>query len=135
MSKSYPETIPAEYAEYADDYANGWNHGHGIACHTVPQIGDKIDLCVDWVGLGPYVNAENMREYHELLCFAAEENSRQFTPFEYTAHDLNTNEGEDAEWIAEARWEAFEAGTTDAIRADIASYTSEDYGIETEGAA
>ena len=32
----------------------------------------------------------------------------------------------------EVLWEAFEAGTSDAISDDLANYTDEDYGIESE---
>lgn len=129
---NYPQTIPAEYAEYEEEYRQGWNHGHGLACHNVPRIGDRIDRSVDYVGCGATVTAENIREYHELLCFATEENSRCYSPFEFTAHDLNSADDlddDEAEWIPGERWEAFDAGTADSIRADLAEYTDEDYGI------
>jgi hypothetical protein len=88
---NYPEQIPAAYA--ADSsldraYRLGWNHGHGIACHNVPSIGDSIDCSVDWIGLGKVVTADNIAEYHELLCYAAESNSRDYSPFEFTAHEF-----------------------------------------------
>lgn len=173
-SQSYPETVPASYAVHPDTdraYRMGWNHGHGIACHNVPTLGDRIDRSVDYVGCGREVTAENIREYHELLCFAAESNSRQYSPFEFTAHEFNraddaeltvheiTGEGEfqvlndegdclesgfttreaAQAWIdalpdSEALWEAFDAGIGDAIRADLATYTDDDYGIESEDA-
>jgi len=126
MTRNLPETIPAEHAKHESDYRNGWIHGHGLACHNVPRIGDSIDPCVDWVGIGRTVDAENIREYHELLCFAAEENSRCYTPFELIAHDLN----DDDEFESAERWESFEAGIADAIAADLAEYTDDDYGIE-----
>jgi hypothetical protein len=117
---NYPETIPTAYS--ADSaleraYRMGWNHGHGIACHNVPEIGDTISRCVDYVSLGKTVTAENIAEYHELLCFAAETNSRDFSPFEFIAHEFN--ESEDSESL----WEAFESGIADSIRADLKSYS------------
>jgi hypothetical protein len=139
VARNTPTTIPAayswhEYLEYA--YRKGWNHGHGCASANVPSIGDKINPCIDWVGLGDEVDAENIREYHELLSFAGADNSRQYSPFEFTAHELNEHPSEPLEdddtATSEAMWEAFEEGTTDAIRADLSEYTDEDYGIATD---
>lgn len=117
---NYPEQIPAAYS--ADSaleraYRLGWNHGHGIACHNVPSIGDSICRFVDYVGLGKTVTAENIAEYHELLCVAAESNSRDFTPFEFVAHEFN--ESDDSESL----WEAFESGVADSIRFDLKGYS------------
>lgn len=117
---NYPEQIPAAYS--ADSaleraYRLGWNHGHGIACHHVPSIGDSIDRSVDYVGLGKTVTAENIAEYHELLCFAAESNSREYSPFEFVAHEFN--ESDDANEL----WEAFESGVADSIRFDLKGYS------------
>jgi hypothetical protein len=119
MAKNHPETIPAQYD--ADAYARGWNHGHGLACHNVPDLGATI-----WCdALGRVtVDAENVREVHEALCYEAESNSRDYSPFEFTAHGFN--ESEDSEHL----WESFEAGTAAAIEADLADYSDADYGIE-----
>lgn len=116
---NYPQSIPAAYQ--SDDleraYRMGWNHGHGIACHNVPSIGDSIDRSVDWVGLGKTVTSENIAEYHEALCFAAESNSREYSPFEFIAHEFN--ESDDPESL----WEAFESGVSDSIREDLKGYS------------
>ena len=109
-----------------DAYKRGWNHGHGVACCNVPSIGGWISKNVDYVGLGDRVTAENVREYHELLCHAADGHSRQYSPFEFTAHEFNESE------YADDLWEAFEAGTGASISHDLSSYTDEDYGIESE---
>lgn len=141
-----------------DAYADGWNAGHGIACHNVPQLGAR--LRTDSLGL-VVVRADNVREVHESLCFEAESNCRSYSPFEFTAHRLNhlgdggffvMEDGEEprgpfdtqAEAEAEAdgddvaelpssdeAWEAYDAGVCDAIRADLTTYTDEHYGIET----
>jgi len=117
---NYPESIPAAYATDSNlerAYRLGWNHGHGIACHNVPSIGDKICPSIDWVGLGKTVTPENIAEYHEALCFAAESASREYSPFEFTAHEFN--ESDDSESL----WEAFEAGIADSIREDLKGYS------------
>jgi len=117
---NYPEQIPAAYS--ADSaleraYRLGWNHGHGIACHNTPSIGDTIDRSIDWTGLGKTVTADNIAEYHECLCYAAEINSREYSPFEFIAHEFN--ESDDANEL----WGAFESGVADSIRFDLKSYS------------
>lgn len=141
MAKNYPETIPHAYTreDLADACRRGWNHGHGIACHNVPNLGDKIFS----ENLGRVtVDEENIREVHADNCYSAESNSRQYSPFEFTAHKFNSaEEGEDGQWdadkegLSEELWEAFECGTNDAIAADLAEYTDSDYGIESEANA
>ena len=166
MSKSYPDSVPHPHNAHPDierAYRMGWNHGHGIACHNVPRLGDK--LFVDSLGRVT-VDADNIREVHESLCWSAEENSRSYSPFEFTAHEFNSKgeggfricyahddmsdevyptreEAEEAAKIegwegtdiveaqdSESLWEAFEAGATDSIFADLAEYVDSDYGIE-----
>lgn len=126
--------IPDTYAAnetLSSAYRNGWNHGHGIACHNVPEIGAK--LFVEDMGRVT-VDANNIREVHQSFCFSAESNSRQYSPFEFLAHDLNslddeTDEEKENEISSEEAWEAFEAGVSDSIFADLATYSDEDYGI------
>lgn len=130
MAKSYPNVIPPHFQveELADAYRRGWNHGHGIACHNVPTLGEKL-----WTeGLGRVtVDADNIREVHADNCYAAESNSRSYSPFEFTAHEFNEyGEGDDDSLSSEELWEAFEEGTTDAINADLSEYTDDDYGIK-----
>lgn len=134
MSAYNPSTIPHPWDKdeiLAKAYKTGWNHGHGIACHNVPKLGDKIDPTVDYVGLDKIVTKDNIREYHELLCYAAEQNSRSYTPFEFVAHEFNSY-GNDGDVVSEELWEAFDQGLTDSIHADLQEYTDEDYGIEDE---
>jgi len=106
-------------------YEAGYCHAHGIACHNVPQIGKRISRSVDYVGLGPIVTAENIREYHQILCYAAESNSRCYSPWEHTAAWINSlgDEAEDA-------WTAYDNGVAAAIADDLAAYTDADYGID-----
>jgi hypothetical protein len=122
--------IPHQYASnkiLSAAYARGWNHGHGIACHNVPEMGKYMR--VDSLGRA-LITPENIREYHEAFCFEAESNSRDFSPFEFIAHEFNSlGDDEDCEISSDEVWEAFEAGVGDSIRHDLSSYTDEDYGI------
>jgi hypothetical protein len=123
MSKNFPDTIPEAYQtdKLEDAYRRGWNHGHGIACHNVPTIGEKLFS----ESLGRVVvDAENIREVHQDNCFAAADNSKCYSPFEFTAYEFNSDEDD-----SESLWEAFEAGTADSIFADLAEYTDNDYGL------
>jgi len=124
--------IPDAYrdnGELADAYTRGWNHGHGIACHNVPTIGRQ--LFIESLGR-VMVDVENIRQVHESLCFEAEQHSRQYSPFEFTAHEFNQHGQGDEETVSsDELWEAFDAGIADAIHADLANYTDEDYGITT----
>lgn len=135
MSKNVPDTIPAEFTapHLADAYRRGWNHGRGVACHNVPKLGSKLHL--DDLGRVT-VDRDNIREVHSALCYEAEANSRSYSPFEFTAHEFNSADHTDGafdpdkEGTAEALWEAFDGGWTDALNADLAEYTDADYGIE-----
>lgn len=136
MSTSYPKAIPPAYSheQLADAYRRGWNHGHGLACHNVPKLGSH--LLLDSEGRVT-VDTDNIREVHASLCFEAEANSRCYSPFEFTAHEFNSapldHAADDSvDVTSEQLWAAFEEGTTDAIAADLAEYTDEDYGINDE---
>ena len=126
--------IPDQYQTreiLSSAYSRGWNHGHGFACHNVPEMGAKIFSD----GLGRVtVTPENIREVHESECYAAESNSRDFSPFEFIAHEFNSlgEDDEECEISSDEAWEAFEAGISDSISNDLASYTDSDYGIEGE---
>lgn len=103
-------------------YEQGYNHSHGIACHNVPTLGAKI-FSED---LGRMtVDATNIREIHESECHAAADNARCYSPFEFTAAEFNADDDD-----SESLWEAFEAGTADAINRDLSEYGDSDYGIE-----
>lgn len=96
MTQSSPASIPAAYQTdlLEDAYRRGWNHGHGIACHNVPDLGAR--LWVDDLGKVT-VDAENIREVHQSLCYSAESNSRCYSPFEFTAHEFNSADPESYE--------------------------------------
>ena len=89
MAKTYPDTIPAQFAacEYlADAYRRGWNHGHGTACHNVPTIGETY-----WTEAEGRVtaDADNVRDVHAMLTHAAADGARCYSPFEFTASEFN----------------------------------------------
>jgi hypothetical protein len=124
----YRDHIPHAYT--VDDllesaYRKGWDHGHGLACHNVPRLGQTY-----WTESDGRITADrdNIRDLHATLCHEAESNSRQFSPFEFTACELNAND----EGVSEELWNVFEEGIAAAIAADLATYDDDDYGIEPE---
>lgn len=125
--------VPTQYSTHEiliSAYKSGWNHGHGIACHNVPELGDTVRT--DSLGKIT-IDSENIREVHESLCYEAESNSRDFSPFEFTAHEFNSlgeDDEEECEISSDEAWEAFEAGVSDSISHDLSTYDDSDYGIE-----
>ncbi len=100
-----------------DAYKRGWNHGRGLACHNVPKIGEELHH--DTMGRVT-VDAENIREVHAEL---TESNSRHYSPYEFDSYSLETNDVDSQEY------QAFEDGVYASIRADLETYTDDDYGI------
>lgn len=129
MAKCFPDFIPAPFdsvQRLADAYRMGWNHGHGRACHNVPSLGSTVRS--DALGTVT-VDADNIREVHESFCFESEGRDRDFSPFEFIAHEFNCADEDGQEGTTDELWEAFDAGVAGAIFADVADYTDEDYGI------
>lgn len=99
-------------------YHDGYLHGKGFADANVPTVGDKVDKAVDYWGLGPVITEENAAQYHEMLAGHAEIESRQYSPFEVKAKELN----EDQVLGSELAWEAFELGIYTVIAEDVKKY-------------
>jgi hypothetical protein len=74
-----------ESALLANTWQRGWNHGLDFAGYNVPELGKTSPV----LGSDEIVTAENIREIHRELCFQAEEHSRSYTPFEFTAAEFN----------------------------------------------
>ena len=106
-------------------FAAGYDHAHGIACHNVPRVGETYETESD--GVVTPENADEARDMHRALCFAAEENARCFSPWEFTARELNAIE---CEFERESAWNAYDEGVAAAISHDLARYTDEDYTLE-----
>lgn len=80
-------------------YNMGKEHGYSVASwNDLPELGDKIEKTIDWIGLGETVTLENVAEYFSVICHEAEDNSRQYSPFEFTAHDINECKNSDVLW-------------------------------------
>lgn len=102
-------------------YQAGYTRGWSVASwQNMPSIGDEIPKDIDWVGYGT-VDRENQIDVWTMYCSEAESRDRDFSPFEFTAHDLNE--------IADSKpydvWELYD----NAIQAGIRSYRMKHYPI------
>jgi len=113
----------AEAIRYEHFYALGYAHAAGLASCNVPKVGDSIDRSVDYWGIGPVVTEDNAKEYHEMLCYAAEQHGREYSPFEFTAKEIN----EDEVLGPDYGWDAFDSGVAARIGKDLDLYYNEDY--------
>jgi hypothetical protein len=87
-------------------YNAGKERGYNIASwQDIPTIGDSIPRHIDWVGY-KVVDADNLRDVWEMYCGEAESMNREYSPFEFTAHDLN----EKQEKVDYDVWQEFERG-------------------------
>ena len=94
--------------------ALGFERGERIASWIdLPEIGQKVDKCIDWVGIGDTVDSiEIASEYFEILATETETADREYSPFEFTAHDINESRDPDT------YWEEFDNGIIRGIRSE-----------------
>jgi len=126
MQSSNLEAAIAARDEYKtgferEAFSAGYDHAHGIACHNVPHVGEMVRP--ETLSCVRVEDVAHARELHETLCYEAEMNARCFSPWEYTAHKINSLD----EFEAEAAWEAYDEGVALAIGHDLSGYTDSDY--------
>ena len=89
----------------------GYEIGGNIASWIdTPQIGQKLSLDIDWVGIGEIEDESEQAEAFELFCGESESNARQFSPFEQYASEMNAHVNPDE------IWDSYEEGVMLAIR-------------------
>lgn len=108
-------TIPAAYAgELSEIYLSGFERGYNAASwQDIPEIGSTLSKSVDYQGIGEIESTQDQADALQMLASESESNSRDFSPFEFTAHDLNERED------SEDAWQAFDEGISDGILANI----------------
>ena len=108
-------TIPAAYVgELSGIYLAGFQRGYNAASwQDVPDIGSKLPRHVDYQGIGEIEDSSDQADALQMLASEAESNGRDFSPFEFTAKELNDRED------SEDAWEAFDCGISDGILANI----------------
>lgn len=96
---------------YLAGYSRGWNCA---SWQDIPDIGIKLPSHVDYQ-VGKISDASDQADALQMLASEAESNGRDFSPFDFTAHELNERED------SEDAWEAFDSGIADGISANVAS--------------
>ena len=96
-----------------DAYLRGFDRGYNCAYwQDLPELGVTVWTESDGKIV---VDEENQWDVVQDAAFDAEQNSRQFSPFEFTAAEFNSSEDD-----SEELWDAFDAGIGDGIQANIA---------------
>jgi len=96
-------------------YAEGKSRGRSIASWVdIPEIGSQIPRELDWVGYGE-VTADNIRDVIEMIALDGESGSRDYSPFEVTAHAINESRDPDK------AWSDFDEGILAGVRKEISS--------------
>jgi hypothetical protein len=94
-----------------DAYERGFERGYNCASwQDLPEVGTELFL--DGEG-GVTVDEDNQWDVVQSLAYESESNDRCYSPFEFTASEFNKARN------SEARWEAFDAGISDGIQANI----------------
>lgn len=100
-------TDPAEQECFAD----GYNNGHGLVCHNMPEMYSKVHLPDE---INPVeVNPENYIDIVTQLALAAEEHSRCFSPWEQIANRINSLDDDSLHY-----WNIYDEGVYLAIEHD-----------------
>lgn len=93
----------------------GFERGSNIASWTdIPDL-DEIDGCADWCGACE-TNSERAECIMREAASESESINRDFSPFEFTAHEINSL----PEFESEEAWEDFDEGISEGIDHQIA---------------
>lgn len=91
-------------------YNTGFAHGQSLVNCNIYDTNLK-NLSSD--------DIEEFKERVRILCWEVDENVRQYSPFEFFCHDMNSAEN------SEEAWEAYEEGIGDGINAEIDYFCEE----------
>jgi hypothetical protein len=94
-------------------FEKGFDRGFSIASWMeLPRIGDNVPKELDWIGIEKVESVSDAGEVFIMYCQASEDNGRSYSPFEFTAKELNNLQEEldesEGEWFDV--WEVYEDG-------------------------
>ena len=96
-------------------YQMGFERGENLASwQDLPEIGTEIKTFEVRDFIGTIEDVSDAEEVFLSICWEAESNNRDFSPFEFTCKDLNDYE-ETADFEV---WEAFEEGISEGVVAN-----------------
>jgi hypothetical protein len=90
-------------------FERGFNCAAGV---DIPEIGSAVRTFSN--GDTVVEDTDTAFDVMESLAYESESSSRDFSPFEFTAHEFNEARNSDA------RWEAFDAGISAGVMANLA---------------
>jgi hypothetical protein len=94
-----------------DAYERGFDRGYNCASWVdVPEIGTVVRTDSDGKVT---IDEDSAWEVMASLAYESESNDRSYSPFEFTASEFNKALN------SEARWEAFDAGISQGINANL----------------
>jgi hypothetical protein len=96
-----------------DIYQSGFDRGYSIADYQeIPAIGYKVPRDIDNCIVETVHDNSDKEDVFYALCYSAEENNRSYSPFEFTAKDLND--------LQESKpydvWQVFDDGISSGMR-------------------
>lgn len=109
--------VPASYADTLSEvYLSGFSRGYNCASwQDIPEIGSRLPRHIDYQGIGEIESEADQADALQMLASESESQGRDFSPFEFTAHELNERED------SEDAWQAYDEGISDGILANIAA--------------
>jgi hypothetical protein len=95
-----------------DAFKEGYEHGWSLASWHAQEIQFGMTLAreIDWAGIGMVDSIDSWLEAFDMIIGAADESSRQYSPFECIAAAINARDEVYGECSADDGWSAFERG-------------------------
>lgn len=104
------DSLSEEFEDFIKGvYRDGFNHGHHLVRFNIYDVEER----------------ENKNEFKDkitALCWEADDNYRQYSPFEFFCNELNNCED------PEAAWNAYERGIADGIEDELNAFVTEKTG-------
>lgn len=100
-----------DFLSIRDCYKEGYSWGWSLASwNPLPELGSTLSRSIDWQGVGTVDSVEAQLDAWRMLLSAADEHARSYSPFEFTARDINLRDEALGEGASSEGWEAFERG-------------------------
>lgn len=119
-----------DHINYLKEDAKAIGRSNGISaaqyCDKV-SMGESVKIRTMFLTHDGIIdNEDDWLEFNTASAFEAEENSRQYSPFEFTAYAFNhpkDENGEDIEdeWLPAILWESYDDGVSEGIEETLAA--------------
>lgn len=104
------DSLSVEFKEFLHGvYQDGFNHGQDLVTYNI----NDVEECED---------KNEFRDRIIAACWEADDNYRQYSPFEFFCNELNNCEDPDL------AWELYENGISDGIEQELDEFFTEETG-------